>query len=372
MMQMRICFLADIRSIHTKRWIDFFVPNNEIHLITLNFSPDEMGNVCLDDYIKSGVKIHILPKTFPGILLNTLRVRNLVRRIQPDLLHAHFVTHYGYWGARTGFHPFIVSGWGDDVLIHPKKPGLSYLVKYALQCADLITCDGENSFQAIMHLGIAREKIHLITHGVDTRKFSPDVCDPGLLPGLFGNTWPVVTCIRGFKPIYDPETVIRAIPLALVSTPEINFLVAGKGYEENRMRKLADDLGVSRRIFFCGPIPHEKLPPYLASSDVYLSASLSDGGVAVSTFEAMASGLPVIVTDVGDNRLWVHNNKNGFIVPVHQPAQIAEKIAYLIRNPGFREASGRTNRVLVEEKQDYNKEMEKVHRLYRDLAEVRE
>jgi glycosyltransferase involved in cell wall biosynthesis len=365
---MRICFLADIRSIHTKRWIEFFAHSNEIHLITLNFSPSEMGNVSLDSYEKLGVKIHTLSKSFPGILLNSWRVRQLVRTIQPDLLHAHFATHYGFWGARTGFHPFVVSGWGDDVLIHTKKFGLSFFVNHALRSADLITCDGENSFEAIRTLGISREKIHLITHGVDTKKFSPDLRDPELYGHIFRNAWPTVICIRGFNPIYDPETIIRAIPHVLEHAPEVNFLIAGKGYAEEKMRALAGNLKISEYIHFCGWIPHEKLPPYLASSDIYLSASLSDGGVAVSTFEAMASGLAVVVTPVGDNQLWIKNNENGFIVPVGEPGLMAEKIIHLVRNPDLRRACGRTNRALVEEKQDYYKEMEKVHVLYKDLV----
>nr|WP_321351985.1 glycosyltransferase [uncultured Methanoregula sp.] len=365
---MRLCFLADIRSIHTKRWIEFFAPSHEIHLITLNFTPSEMGNVSTEDYTNLGVRIHILPKSFPSILFNSLRVKKLIRTIQPDLLHAHFVTHYGYWGARSGFHPFVVSGWGDDVLIHPKKTVLSYLVSLALRSADRITCDGENSFEAIQKLGIPREKILLITHGVDTKKFSPGLRNPALFLNIFKNSWPVVTCIRGFNPIYDPETIIRAIPHVLKDAPEVNFLIGGKGYEEERMRALSDKLGIGQFIQFCGWIPHENLPPYLASSDIYVSASLSDGGVAVSSFEAMASGLPVVVTDIGDNRLWIKDNENGFIVPVRQPELLAERIVRLVRNPDLRKACGQVNRGLVEEKQDYYKEMEKVHVLYTDLV----
>jgi len=365
---MRLCFLADIRSIHTKRWIEFFAHSNEIHLITLQFTPSEMGNVSLEDYTNLGVKIHILPKSFPSILFNSRRVKKLIRTIKPDLLHAHFVTHYGYWGAQSGFHPFVVSGWGDDVLIHPKKAGLSYLVNCALRSADRITCDGENSFEAIQNLGIPRGKIALITHGVDTKKFSPGLRNPALFSKIFQNSWPVVTCIRGFNPIYDPETIIRAIPRVLKDAPEVNFLIGGKGYEEERMQALSDQLGIRQSIHFCGWIPHESLPPYLASSDIYVSASLSDGGVAVSSLEAMASGLPVVVTDIGDNRLWIKNNENGFIVPVREPGLMAEKIVCLVRNPDLRRACGRVNRGLVEEKQDYYKEMEKVHVLYTDLV----
>jgi L-malate glycosyltransferase len=365
---MRICFLADIRSIHTKRWIEFFAINHEIHLITLDYPKNEMTSVKLEDYTRINVKIHTIPKSFPNILFNSFRVRNLVWTIKPDLLHAHFVTHYGYWGSKSRFHPFVVTAWGDDVLIHPKTLGLAYLVNHALQSADLITCDGENSFRAILGHGIAPEKIKLITHGVDTNKFSPDVYDPDLFCRIFKNRFPVVISIRGFNPIYNPETLIRAIPLVIKEKPNVNFMIAGQGYDEEKLKILARDLGADANITFCGWISHDNLPPYLASADIYVSLALSDGGVAVSTFEAMSSGLAVIVTETGDNRLWIQNDVNGYIIPVRSPENLAEKILYLLRHPSVLDTFGAANRTLVEEKQDYYKEMEKVHVLYKGLV----
>jgi phosphatidylinositol alpha-1,6-mannosyltransferase len=219
-----------------------------------------------------------------------------------------------------------------------------------------------------LDLGIARDKVQLIYHGVDTKKFSPVKRDPDLFFQIFGNSWPVVTCIRGFNPIYDPETFIRAIPLIINEVPETNFLIGGKGFKETRIRTLADNLKVSRYIRFCGQTPHEKIPPYLASSDVYVSVSLSDGGVAVSTFEAMASGVAVVVSDVGDTRLWINDHENGFVVPVRSPAIVAEKVVSLLLNPALRAIYGQSNRTLIEQQQDYYKEMEKVHTLYKDLV----
>jgi glycosyltransferase involved in cell wall biosynthesis len=328
----------------------------------------DMISVSIEDYTRMNVKIHTIPKSFPNILFNSYRIKNLVTAIKPDLLHAHFVTHYGYWGSKSGFHPFVVTGWGDDVLIHPKKTGLAYLVKHALRSADLITCDGENSFNAIMDLGINPEKIHLITHGVDTKKFSPLARDPSLFEQIFGNNWPVVLCIRGFNPIYDPETLIKAIPLVVKQEPQINFMIAGNGYEGEKIKSLAQHLEILSSIDFCGWIPHDNLPPYLASADIYVSVSLSDGGVAVSTFEAMSSGRAVIVTDIGDNHIWIHDDVNGYIIPVRSPEQLAEKILYLVRHPEISSRFGATNRALVEKKQDYYKEMEKVHILYKNLV----
>lgn len=365
---MKLCFLADIRSIHTKRWLEFFAQDNEVHLITLDYPESEMRSVSRKDYLDMHIVIHTIPRKFPEILLNSLRVKKLVRSIKPDLLHGHFITHYGYWGAQSGFHPYVVSGWGDDVLIHPKKPWLACFVRYALNKADAVTCDGENSQRALMSLAVPQKKISLITHGVDTKKFTPLKRDRGSLKQFFGNEYPVVICVRGFDPIYNAETVIRAIPLVMKEVPEVNFILAGKGPEETKLRKLTDSLGLSSAINFCGTIPHDKLPSILASSDIFVSAALSDGGTAVSTFEAMASGLTVVVTDTGDNSLWVKNDENGFIIPVRSPEVLAERIVFLLERPDVRNRFGAKNRIIVIEKQDYYNEMEKAHILYQSLV----
>jgi len=365
---MKLCFLADCRSIHTRRWLEFFSRDNEVHLITLNYPVEEMTTVTLKDYQDMNVKIHFIHRQFPGILFNTQKIKKLLRDIQPDLLHAHFATHYGYWGACSGFHPFVVSAWGDDVLIHPQKLWLSGFVRHALRSADAITCDGENSKQAMLDLGIKNNKIYLIYHGVDTRKFSRVHRSEELMKTLFNNTHPVVICIRGFNPIYNIETLIRAIPTIVAEYPDVNFLIAGAGYEESRIKELAGHLGVSDSIRFIGWLSHETLPAYLASSDIYVSVSLSDGGVAVSTLEAMASGIAPVVTDVGDNSLWINDSANGFVIPLKRPDILAERILLLLKNAPMRVNIGAANRRLVEEKQDYYKEMNKVHILYEHLV----
>jgi glycosyltransferase involved in cell wall biosynthesis len=127
-------------------------------------------------------------------------------------------------------------------------------------------------------------------------------------------------------------------------------------------------LGISDSVKFVGFIPNEKLPEYLASADVYVSTSLSDAGLAASTAEAMACGLPVIVTDFGDNRRWVKNGVNGFIVPLRDPKTLADKIVYLLKNENIRKEFGIRNRIIIEKKNNYYKEMERMEHIYEVLA----
>jgi glycosyltransferase involved in cell wall biosynthesis len=120
-------------------------------------------------------------------------------------------------------------------------------------------------------------------------------------------------------------------------------------------------------VRFVGWISNDELPRYLASSDIYVSTSLSDAGLSASTAEAMACGLPVIVTDSGENRVWIEDGKNGFVVPLANPKILAEKIIYLIKNKDIKARFGEINRKIIEERNNYYKEMAKMERIYEEI-----
>ncbi|GAF95437.1 unnamed protein product, partial [marine sediment metagenome] len=159
---------------------------------------------------------------------------------------------------------------------------------YVLKKADSITCDGEHIIKPLIELGAEPQKISLIYFGVDTQKFSSGEKDRSLQKELniFGS--PTVISLRNLEPLYDVSSLITSIPMVLKKVPEAKFVIAGKGSQEEGLKKLAKSLGVLNSVRFVGLIPNEELSKYLRSSDVYVSTSLSDAGLSASTAEAMA------------------------------------------------------------------------------------
>jgi glycosyltransferase involved in cell wall biosynthesis len=310
--------------------------------------------------------------TFPLKMASIYRIKLLIKRTKPDILHAHYAINYGLFGALCNFRPFVITAWGSDVLIDPAARFLSMIkkpiAKYALRKADLMTCDAKHMKEAMIKLGAAPEKIKVICFGIDTRKFSPGEKSEKFRMELGIHDSPTVISSRTLEPLYDIESLIRSIPLVLKEIPESKFVIAGKGSEEEGLRELAKSLGISDSVKFVGFIQNDKLPEYLNSMDVYVSTSLSDAGIAASTAEAMACGLPVIITDVADNRKWVENGVNGFIVPIRDPNCLAEKIIYLLKDETIRKKFGKINRKIIEERNNYYKEMEKMEDIYQELV----
>jgi glycosyltransferase involved in cell wall biosynthesis len=366
MVRMRICYLANAQSVHTQKWAKFFADKgHEVHLISFEGARIE------------NVKVYSLKLSFVlrfgfDYLLKPVRaqiIKRLIGRINPDILHAHYFLDYGLYGALCGFKPFVVTSWGSDILVDPKKFVISkYAVKFVLRKADLITCDAEHMREALRRLGAAQEKIRLINFGVDTRKFSLGQKSEGLKAELGIYDSPTVISLRSLNPLYDIESLIKSIPMVLREIPNSKFVIAGRGSEETRLKELAKSLGVSLNTKFVGVIPNDELPEYLTTMDVYVSTALSDAGLSGSTAEAMACGLPVIVTDVADNRRWVADGVNGFVVPIKDPKSLAEKTIYLLKNEGVRKKFGKISREIIEKTNDYYKEMEKMERIYEELA----
>lgn len=352
---MKLCFLAGADSIHSKKWIEYFDKRgHETHWITL------VPNIFKD--IKN-IKLYLINR-FPGkllnILLNAIPVRRLIKKINPDILHAHYAGINGVLAALSGFHPFVLTVWGSDVLIAGKSKIKKSLVKFALNKADLITCDAEHMKEAMIKLGIASSKIKIIRFGIDTKKFSP---------GKKNNNSSTVISLRSLVPIYDLETLIKAVPLVLKEFPEAKFIIIGEGSEEKKLKEMAENLGILENIKFIGSIPNDKIPQYLREADVYVSTALSDAGIAASTAEAMACGLAIVITDSGENKKWVKDGENGFIIPVKSPEILAEKINYLLKNKEIRRKFGEINRKIIEERNNYYKEMEKVESIYKGLVD---
>lgn len=376
---MKICFLAGGNSLHSYRWIKFFADRgHEVHWVSLY--NESIPGISLAAC--QGLSYHELapaldaPRTpyFPPIA-SILRlpaaigwVRQRLRDINPDVLHVHSVGVYGWVGAMSGFHPLVATAWGSDVLVGGQLMFKRPLVKFAVKKADLITCDAQHMVEAMVRLGADRNKIRVVMFGIDTRRFRPADKDPTLLRELDVAGAPTVISIRNLLPVYNIESLISAIPSVLKAVPRAKFVIGGSGSEDAQLKKLAVALSVRDSIRFTGPIATADLPQYLTAMDVYVSTALSDAGLASSTGEAMACGLPVVVTDSGENCEWIADGEGGFLVPVRRPDALAEKIIRLLTDEGLRKTAGAANRNTIMARNDYRGEMATVEGFYEEVA----
>ena len=129
---MKICYLGDANSIHTKKLCEYFSSiGYDMTVISLNDGNIKDTKVYNLNKKTSGVKYEFSKLSY----LSTIkRVKNILREINPDVVHAHYVSSYGLLAALSGFKPVIMSVWGSDVYDFPKQSILHRnIIKYNLK-----------------------------------------------------------------------------------------------------------------------------------------------------------------------------------------------------------------------------------------------
>jgi len=360
---MRILFLSDAKSYHTKRWVDYFV---------------ERGHQCFLVFLEKGIQtkaqeFFINSKIFPSFLryfLSARGIKKIAEKIKPDLINAHFVPSYGLIGALLGQRPLVVSTWGSDILISPQKSFSHKLrAKYVLNKADLITTDAKILTEAILDLGIKGKKVIESPMGVDKDLvFEGEKKRFDLSSGEEKKKF-VILSNRRLEPVYDLRTLLKAIPMVIKeANRRVKFVIVGEGSEKDRLIQFARDLKVEEYVEFKGELARKDLIDCYMDSDIYISTSLSDS-TSVSLLEAMVLGLIPIVTDIPGNREWIEDKKNGFLFPISDHHALAKEIVYTINEftdwIDFREK----NVSLIEKKAMWEDNMEAVEREFLRLVD---
>jgi glycosyltransferase involved in cell wall biosynthesis len=360
---MRIAYLSIGGHIHTERWLGYFAQRgHDVHLLTVQPSPIE--GVSVYD-IRTGIGVKPVHYAFA-----LRKVRRILGAIKPDLLHTHFLTGYGYWGAFSGFHPFIMTVWGDDVYLTPHQSFLKgMLAGFVLRRADIVTGDSEDILKHAVQMGAREDVCHVVQWGVDVSKFNPHVSSDVRKRLGIPDESPVVISIRSFtQAYYNIDVIVSAIPGVLAERPDAHFIFAGNEGDDQAFRRMAEALDLDERVRFVGRIPHEDLPAFLVASDVFLTVPSVDA-TAVSLLEAMACGTPVVASSLPSALEWVEEGNTGLVVPPEDREALEAAVLRLIGSPELRARVGARATAVVRERADHATHMARMERLCETLVD---
>lgn len=355
---MRICFISTGKFSHISPYLDYFKQaGHDVHFVCLSPSPERdvatynmgFGNT----YSRTQGKWK-----YP---LSMLRVRKLIRKIKPDIIHAHYATSGGLAALVSGFHPAVVTVHGSDLINGVKSPVWRFLLKKIFNYADCVNVVSHELEKIALSLGINKEKIEVFTPGIDTKKFSFTE-----RPKLVKHSALKMICTRRFESVFDHITILNA--LAILKEESVNFQMtfAGDGSLLGQTKEYVRNSGLSDNVIFMDRIENDKLPDVLSQSDIYLSASKWDG-TSLSLLEAMASGLFPIVSDINANSAWIGKGKNGFLHKVSDADSLANCIMKLFDNPEMIQEAALYNRQMVCEKADRQTNMKRLEDIYTKL-----
>lgn len=374
---MKLLYIGDAASIHVQRWTKYFADKGcEVHLASYR-SPGE--------YSPPGVTIHLLTTTRPrtrivsrvlDTVLGTIKLKTLIRKFSPDIVHAHYVGGYGFLGAFGGFHPYFLTVWGSDVLFTPKTSRLGNVqVKFALTKADIVltTCQYLKKYVA-SEFNLPDSKIMSLPWGVDLKMFtkgyktetvklrmSLDIND--------GNF--VVLSPRNLSQHYRIEDIIKAMPYVLDKYQNVTLIVLqGTSIDShfvNQTDRLIKQLGIESNVRLIRRyLSSQEMAVLYNASDAFISIPKTDG-FSICIVEGMACGTVPIVANLEVYQQYLNDGQNALFVAPDKPENIASKIIYCIEHPELKQSFYNINSTIITEKEDWAQNAPKLEDLYKSL-----
>ncbi len=283
-------------------------------------------------------------------------IRSAIRNKKPDAIIGAYATTYGYLCSQTNFHPNILFAFGSDILIDPKRPLLRSFVIEAVRKADLILVDSIVQENAVLALGAERTRTIRIPW-IDAKSIA-EIPRPSVSvrTNMKWEKDKIVVCTRSHEKIYQVDKVLLAFSVMHKQFPQSRLILAGGGPQTPNLKKLASSLNIASSVLFTGWLPKNQAIGLYDESDLYVSASLSDG-TSASLIEAMIRGLPTLVSDIEGNREWVIDHENGMLFdPNCSIDQFAEKMIECVFMPlELRNQIIRTARTMAMNRADWTK-----------------
>lgn len=318
---MKICFLGDISSIHLVRWVEYFRDNGH-SVSVISFSK---GNISGVEVRYIGHNININGGGGNKQYLKKIGViKKIVKEIGPDIINAHYLTSYGLIGAIIKDRPLIVSTWGSDILVTPKK-NIIYkkLTKYVLKKSNLVTSDSNFMSKEIEELGYPNNKIITSPMGIDINLFNSN--------GRKVNSTKVFLSMRTLCLNSNIDTIIKAFNIVHKKNKDTKLIITNSGDTKKHILDLINKLRLEDYVDYRGFVSRNDVARLLRESDVYLSIPTSDS-TSVNLLEAMNSGILPIVSDLPANREWINNNENGLVLKNIDEIELADLMIKSVEN----------------------------------------
>jgi glycosyltransferase involved in cell wall biosynthesis len=342
---LRILGIGDAKSRHFARWANRLAERgHEVHVASGRANP--RGEL-------DGIEVHRFQELDPLLrvpLLRRFRMANalaqLARDVQPDVVHSHYLLPYGYWTARAGLEPLVVSPWGKDAIVDAwQSPEAEERARVAIapERALAYVVNSQALEDAAVDLGADRSKFHRILWHARIDNYSPEKADRSRWQAL---GWPddAVVCLslRNFRPYTNLDVLLRAFAQAREDVPELRlFSSAGGGWTRGEFEELMAQLGLSPYIAV-QDVPAAELPSVTASADFAVTLADVDSSPA-SLLETMASGVPLVVGRAPSMEEWIQQGEGGEVVERRDIEGVTQAILRLARDPGLRRSYGERN-----------------------------
>ena len=351
---MKIIYFSTSYSPHDHRFLSALAKTkHKVYFVRLepakNESEDRIVPTEIEQVQWAGGKYEVRWRDVPKYVRS---LRKVIKRIQPDILHAGPIQTVGLIAVLTRFRPLMMMSWGFDLMEDVyRNRWWTWVTGFVLKRSTFFTSDAQVTRDKAVHYGMNSERTVVFPWGVDLDHFKPSNLQP--------STGEVLTlfCNRSWEPRYGVDVLARAFVRAAQTQPNLRLILLGGGSMGGQLRRILSP--VKDQVLFGGYISQKELPRYYNMADVYISPSHVDGS-SVSLMEAMGCGLPCLISDIPANKEWVTEGDNGWLFPDGDADALAEKILLAAKKRDTLPKLGAHARSVAEQRADWTKNFAKL------------
>jgi glycosyltransferase involved in cell wall biosynthesis len=315
-------------------------------------------------FVTGQISSRISDKRLQGELLSRLR------EAQPDVVHWHALESRRHPLAAWTSSAKVWTNHTSHFIVGITSSRRRHYEKETAQ-ADEIIAPSEELCELTASLGISHDRIHFIPNGVDSGRFRPDVDPSSWRQRLqLKNHERLILCPRRLERKNGVSYFINAaISLLKVGVRDVAFAVAGdflgrkSESEEELVRELVADSTFGSHFKLLGRVENGEMPGLYACSTIVVMPSLMEA-TSLSAMEAMATGKPIVSTNVGGLPFLIRDGENGFLVPPRQSGELANAMKRLLDSPSLGIELGKNGRVRVESELDWQNVARRTKEVY--------
>lgn len=310
--------------------------------------------------LDSGIRCHALRIRNAIDISAAIRLRGILKRERYDIVHFHTARAHSMAPLAHGFAPALFVTRRMDY--RPNRIFAPYLFNRAVDCVVAISGGVADSLAAA---GVDRSCVTVVSSGVDCKRFRPPSADERTRARArfaVSDSEIAIVAVGALEPRKGHRYLIEAVAALAESGVGLKCFIAGDGSLRAELERQIAQLGCASRVAMLGRIEDPR--ELLWASDIFAMPSLNEG-LGVAALEAMASGLPAIVSSVGGLREVVEHDRTGILVELARADEIASAIAWLAKSAELRTKMSAAARARVENNYSMGSMAERTLTLYR-------
>jgi len=248
-----------------------------------------------------------------------------------DVIHCHWLITSGIVGvlaARPRGLPVVVTAHGSDVFTD--NPLFKLLDRWVLKRSCVCTVNSRRSGQLVSRIDPGA-RIEPVPMGVYPERHGKMLASAAIRRAM-GDGSPQILFVGRFSENKGVPDLVRAMPIIAAELPGARLALVGFGPDEARIRSTIRAEGVEDRVTMLGRVAGEEVPAHMASADLLVLPSIKIEGLGVVLLEALASGTPVVGSDVGGIPDIIEDGVTGLLCRSQDSSDIAEKCVRIIKD----------------------------------------